>query len=437
MVTGELTSDQREERINQLDNLEENIVPLLVATDCLSEGVNLQNYFNAVIHYDLTWNPTRHEQREGRADRFGQSSKIVRTLMLYGEDNPVDGAVLRVILRKAEKIRKELGVAVPLPMNNDKVIDAIMKAILLHGGATTGGIQMPLSPDGVETEVEEVWQVARNRSSRTIFAQRKLAPEDVLPEWSKANLVFGDAEDVKRFVRRSTERLDVRLDIQHGYCRLPVGHLPKPLRDRLSAIGLTDSTKITFNQPAPAGTSHIHRTHPLVATLADHVAEQALDTGKPAVGARCGASFTKGVDIRTVLYLLRIRNHIRVERRGKDRQYALLRSLLAEECLGVAVRDGGSPEVLTDKDERSLLMLEPARNMPDGQKTHFIRRAIETLPNMETDFRNIARERADQLLQDHRRIREASDSRGLRYRVEPAWPIDIIGVYVLMPAASL
>ena len=30
--------------------------------------------------------------------------------MLYGENNPVDGAVLQVILRKASKIRKELGV---------------------------------------------------------------------------------------------------------------------------------------------------------------------------------------------------------------------------------------------------------------------------------------------------------------------------------------
>ena len=34
--------------------------------------------------------------------------------MLYGQDNPVDGAVLQVILRKAESIRKELGVLVPL-----------------------------------------------------------------------------------------------------------------------------------------------------------------------------------------------------------------------------------------------------------------------------------------------------------------------------------
>ena len=41
---------------------------VLVATDCLSEGINLQHDFDAVVHYDLSWNPTRHEQREGRVD---------------------------------------------------------------------------------------------------------------------------------------------------------------------------------------------------------------------------------------------------------------------------------------------------------------------------------------------------------------------------------
>ena len=105
-ITREFTADQREERIEELTISKEWTTAILVATDCLSEGINLQRLFDAVIHYDLTWNPTRHEQREGRVDRFGQPSTMVRTLMLYGEDNPVDGAVLRVILRKAERIRR-------------------------------------------------------------------------------------------------------------------------------------------------------------------------------------------------------------------------------------------------------------------------------------------------------------------------------------------
>ena len=55
----------------------------------------------------------------------------------------------------------------------------------------------------------------------------------------------------------------------------------------------------------------------------------------------------------------------------------------------------------------------------------------------ESTFERIASERARELLADHRRIREASDAKGLRYNVIPALPVDRIGVYVFMPMAGL
>ena len=99
-ITGELTPEEREAHILRLGETDDNEgrTPVLVATDCLSEGVNLQHLFNAVIH--------------------------------YGENNPVDGAVLKVILRKAEKIRKELGVSVPMPADNNQVMETIIATIV-------------------------------------------------------------------------------------------------------------------------------------------------------------------------------------------------------------------------------------------------------------------------------------------------------------------
>ncbi len=438
VVTGELTPDQREECVEALANLDGKVTPILVATDCLSEGVNLQNHFNAVVHYDLTWNPTRHEQREGRADRFGQASPTVRALMLYGENNPVDGAVLRVILRKAEKIRKELGVAVPLPADNDKVVDTIMKAVLLHGGTHSKAIQATFDFGGTETEVDDAWQAATNRMTRTVFAQRRLRPHDVLPEWQKAVSVIGGSDDVSRFVRLSAERLGGPLDTRDGYSRLPVSHLPKPLQNRLDAVGFTASAKLAFAQPPPTGATYIHRAHPLVSVLADFVAEQALDAmGAPNIAARTSAIFTSGIKTRTVLYLLRLRSQLLVERRNADGRYSRFKSLLAEECLGLAVRGGNPAEVLTEDDALSLLSLEPARNMPDSQKSHLIRRALNELRDMEDTFERIAKEQAQHLLDDHRRIRDASEAKGLRYNVVPALPVDKVGVYVFMPMATL
>ena len=325
---------------------------------------------------------------------------IVRALMLYGENNPVDGAVLRVILRKAEKIRKELGVAVPLPADNNKVVDAIMRAVLLHGAGISRVSQMtlPLDVTSVETELEDAWQTAQDKASRTVFAQRRLRPDDVLPEWRKTVSVLGGPDDVARFVRLSTERLGAPLDRHNGYSRLPVAHLPSPLQDRLNVFGFTSAAKIAFEQPAPAGAVYVHRAHPLVATLADYVAEQALDADMPEIGARAGAIFTRDIDSRTVLYLLRLRSQIQIEQRDEYGEFAPLKSMLAEECLGVAVNGSAAPQPLTQDAALSLLQLEPGRNMHDGQKSLLIRQTLDSISDLDDTFSRLARERARELL---------------------------------------
>ena len=131
-VTGELTPGEREAAIEELG--EPRTASWSPPTAC-PRASTCSSLFTAVVHYDLTWNPTRHEQREGRVDRFGQKAREVRSTMLYGEDNPVDGAVLQVILRKAESIRKELGVLVPMPDDEGKLTQALLNAVLLrkHG----------------------------------------------------------------------------------------------------------------------------------------------------------------------------------------------------------------------------------------------------------------------------------------------------------------
>ena len=45
-------------------------IDVLIATDCISEGQNLQDC-DCVINYDIHWNPVRSVQRFGRVDRIG------------------------------------------------------------------------------------------------------------------------------------------------------------------------------------------------------------------------------------------------------------------------------------------------------------------------------------------------------------------------------
>lgn len=433
-VTGEFAPAEREATVEAMGEAEQRI---LVATDCLSEGINLQNLFTAVVHYDLSWNPTRHEQREGRVDRFGQKAREVRTTMLYGEDNPVDGAVLQVILRKAESIRKELGVLVPMPDDEGKLTQALVGAVLLRKGQTQRTApQRGFDFGEPEKDIDTAWQSARDRASRnrTLFAQRRLRPEDVLPEWQKTLAVLGGEDDVERFVRRAAQQLGAPLEQARAgnarYWKLHAGALPLAVRERLEGESLSGTLRLDFRQPPAPGAHFIHRTHPLVSVLADHLLETALEegAGEPEAldaVARAGAIFTDAVSTRTTVLLVRLRHQLTVTYRGNSRL------LLCEETLTVGVPDGSGP--LDEATSRALMTAEPTRNMPPPLRDQQVQRSLDQLPALQPALERLARERAQSLLEDHRRVREAARGVG-EYRVTPSLPVDIMGAFVLVPA---
>ena len=236
VVTGTLPPEEREVRVEELCGHENRI---LVATDCLSEGINLQDWFDAVLHYDLSWNPTRHQQREGRVDRFGQKSATVRSVLIYGENNPVDGAVLNVILRKARAIEKQTGVRVPLPDDNGSLTKALMSAVLLRAQKDK---QLTLDLDFGESEearqIEMAWLNAseNEKQSRTIFAQHALKPEEVAKEWGATQAALGGYDDTERFVTHAMKRLNAALvPLSRGGYLAPVHLTPETFRERFVA----------------------------------------------------------------------------------------------------------------------------------------------------------------------------------------------------------
>ena len=430
-VTGELTPDEREAAVDQLGESESRV---LVATDCLSEGINLQGLFTAVVHYDLSWNPTRHEQREGRVDRFGQKAREVRSTMLYGEDNPVDGAVLQVILRKAESIRKELGVLVPMPDNEGKLTQALMNAVLLRKGHLNAQSQLDLFGEPAK-EIDLAWQSAREKAkqNRSIFAQRRLKPEDVLPEWRKSAAVLGGDVEVERFVSRAAAQLGAPLQPVKQHFKLLTQHLPDAVRERLAAEGLLNTLRIDFHQPAAQGASFIHRTHPLVSVLADTLLEQALDDGMPSANdvavARAGAAFVQGVSLKTTVLLLRIRHQLTVTHGTQTRL------LMCEEAVAVAATGSEPFAELAPDMTRQLLGAEATRNMPAPLRDRQLQTALDALPGWQSQLETMAKARAQALLADHRRVREAAEGRG-SYQVTASLPVDVMGLYVLLPDAG-
>ena len=81
---------------------------ILIATDAAREGLNLQRHCYDLFHFDLPWNPSRIEQRNGRIDRKLQPAPEVFCRYFFYVQRPED-RVLQALVRKTETIRTELG----------------------------------------------------------------------------------------------------------------------------------------------------------------------------------------------------------------------------------------------------------------------------------------------------------------------------------------
>lgn len=431
-VTGTLPPEEREARVLALAEHDKRV---LVATDCLSEGINLQSHFDSVLHYDLSWNPTRHEQREGRVDRYGQPRERVLVRTMYGTDNQIDGIVLDVLLRKHRTIRTSLGISVPVPTDSDQVVEAIFEGLLLRGHASRSAEQGVLFADLEEylkprtADFNRRWDAVaeRERRSRTVFAQETIKVEEVARELEEAKAAVGGAEVVQRFV---TEAVKVHGGTvnpdRQGAMDLDLQYAPEALREGVKAERLS----ARFEVPARDGETYLSRTHPFTEGLASFVLDTALDPLGGGRAKRAGAMRTRVVDTRTTLLLARLRYHVTTTRGAETWQ------MLAEETLPLAFT-GASNERrwLEFAAVEPLLHAEPAGNLAPVQARQFVEAAITDLGDMADYLDGLAQARAERLLDAHRRVRTAAGAKGLRYAVEPLLPVDLLGVYVFLPPA--
>ncbi|MFE2456719.1 DEAD/DEAH box helicase [Streptomyces sp. NPDC059402] len=448
-VTGTLSPQQRLERIEQLaaeEGGDPSVRRVLIATDCLSEGVNLQHHFDAVVHYDLAWNPTRHDQREGRVDRYGQKRDQVRVITMYGEDNGIDGKVLEVLFKKHRQIKKDLGISVSVPDETASgVTDAVVEWLLLHG--RQGSQESLFEMDGHQESfdrIEREWTSAaeREKTSRSKYAQRAIHPEEVAREVAVVRAALGGAEEVREFTLEALRDLDALVRDPRdgsGDFTAQVGGTPAGLRDALAAtLGnrlVEEDREIPF-RTTPAigrGEAALVRTDPAIGAIASYVLDSALDAKAlgPRPARRCGVVTTDAVSVRTTLLLVRYRFHLTLPSRSGERQ------VVAEDARLLAYE--GLPQRarwLDDDAAAALLGARATANTHELAARNAITRALDGLPGLADHLTEYGTRLAAELDASHRRVRKANEEivRGLK--VVPQEPADVLGVYVYVPPAA-
>lgn len=422
-VTGANSEDEREAKVSELASGRHRY-RVLVATDCLSEGINLQEHFNAVLHYDLPWNPNRLEQREGRVDRFGQRAPKVKAVLLYGRDNPVDGAVLEVLLRKAREIYNTLGIRVPVPVDSETIMEAVLHRLF----AMPETRQLPLFEIPEVADVHGRWTRAaeEEKASRSRFAQHAIKPEEVERELKETDAVLLDPTASRRFLEDAAQRLNLTIR------KLPdetlelsgLDHLPEFVR---AATPQNGAWRVCFKYPAPDGADSLDRNHPFVQSMAQWLSEQALVYPANAPARRCGVIRTSAVSRRTHLLLCRLRYTLKTPT-GPE--------MLAEEvrCFGFTGPPGSQPAWIEEQEALRLLdKARPEANVLETERKECVRELLDAWPAVRIALDPLIQQRARRLEEAHRRVRAAVQLARRGLAVARHFPPDLLGVLVLLP----
>ena len=187
VFTGATGSDRREE-VKRAFNDDPDTEPLriLICTDAAREGINLQTYCSDLVHFDLPWNPSRLEQRNGRIDRKLQPAKQISCRYFRYEQREAD-IVLEALVRKTETIREELG-------SVGQVIEDRITKRLAESGIGPGQAAALARAISEENDAE---RLARARAE--MDDEERVRHERLLQE----------QDDLRRALERSRERVGV------------------------------------------------------------------------------------------------------------------------------------------------------------------------------------------------------------------------------------
>ncbi len=327
----------------------------LVATDAAGEGINLQ-FCWLMVNYDIPWNPARLEQRMGRIHRYGQKHDPVFILNLVAGKTR-EGRVLKTLLDKLERIRKEL--------NSDKVFDVIGR--LFEGISLRDYLEQALSDEGAEE--------VRERIDGT------LTKEQVAALAEREKRLYGDGGDVKARLDEQSAQLErerwrrllpgfVRRFVVHAAPLLNLGfegdldgffalkpikpHALDPFEPLLETYRPERRRCLTFTKPADAeGCIFLHPGE----AFFDHV--RTAVCGRFAEAAVRGGVFVDPHATKPYLFHLAL---VTVQRQADPQVPAFARpELLDSQLVGLKQVDGGPVEPCAVE---QLLLLRGGSGIP-------------------------------------------------------------------------
>ena len=391
---GLMNESQRRELFTQFERSRKAI---LIATDCIAEGINLQYSCSQMIHYELPWNPNRLEQRAGRIDRYGQPKKVVRVKTLV-MDETLEAVILTVLVRKAQKIREDYGFSPPFFGDDVSVLDLIREKGLECRLAKQTSLEDFMSGMRETREVPDPFsdESLDRIKSDSFYGQETLDLSEVEKRLRETEETVGSQEQMANFVRSGLNRFNCPVrEVSSGVFRIEV--TSDLLRDPEIEPVIERATFDTARAHKDPSLDAIDIGHPLVRRLIDVVKMSAFDDDSSY--GRTAAMRTEAVKDVTALYTFLVRYAVNTKRPS-----------IIEEIhpVGVEVYSG---RVLSIEETRSLSSATPLpRSRTPDEISEDLSGAIQVIVSEKDGILQEAIERRMlALVEERRRFKERID----------------------------
>ena len=238
-MSGDLKPQERAPVIKEFARYDDFAV--LLTTEVGSEGIDLQ-FCDALINYDLPWNPMRVEQRIGRIDRFGQRQNPIDIWSFFVEGT-IDTRILQRLYERIRVFEESIGELDPILGD---VIDDLQTAVF--------------DPNLTQSELDNLV----DQKMLAVEKKRQLADEMEL-RWQELsvhrdlyrNQVHGKVESGRVITAEESMRLVDRWTAAHGGSLNEASHRPGVCKIRIPDEALDTVLSLTPGVPAPLHLRHI------------------------------------------------------------------------------------------------------------------------------------------------------------------------------------
>ncbi len=394
---GELGEAERNERFQAFADADRGV---LIATDVISEGMNLQYAANQVIHYELPWNPNRLEQRNGRVDRYGQKRETVfiRTMVV---DDPMDRMVLVKLIEKAEEIRSEYGFSPPYLGDDEGLLKLLdgqeLKELMPQ---QTLFDYTPSDDEDVDDTEESAFddEVLERIKSESFYNHSEVDLSEVKQRQEETQKLLGGPKSLEKFVKSGLHLFDCTYEANvDGTFEIKISS------EEIRGTDIEDEyDRVTFDPNRAAEDEAIEMldiAHPLVQNLIEAVKEVALTSEE-----RYGRTAMRGTDVvdePVALYTWKVRYFAHTADKPS----------VMEELVQLALPVYGEEPLSATEVERLRTVEATAANRSQQEWKRDLENAIDH-DQLEEVIRKQANSRREEIADERRRMREKLEDAG-------------------------